>query len=106
MGTLVKPRVAPAESTKRTKTRLVAGANGIAPPAVAKIPKVGVAFDPIPVVTADPAACRHTPVVGLVWQRVSATGRLTEPGSTVTKMPSLVPRVTVATAKIPEPARP
>jgi hypothetical protein len=31
MATLVKPRVAPAESRKRTKTRLVAGANGIVP---------------------------------------------------------------------------
>ena len=42
-ATLVVPRTLPPESLKRTKIRVVPGENAIAPAAVAKIEKVGVA---------------------------------------------------------------
>src|SRR5258708_5988772 len=69
----------PPASLKCTKMRLVSGRNGTAPPAVAKMPKVGVALAPIIVETLDEGVARHAPVAGLVWQIVMASGRVAAP---------------------------
>lgn len=104
-ATLVAPRTTPPLSVKRTKIRWMAGSNGIGPLPVTKIPKVGVAFALIWVVTVGTGGPRQAPVVGVVWQSARLTGRLTPPVSAETVMRPPVPTFTVATAKTPVLAR-
>ncbi len=65
-ATLVAPRVTPAESLNRTKTRFVAGSKGTVPVAMRKIANVGVLLVSICTVTLPLGAERQIPVEGFV----------------------------------------
>jgi hypothetical protein len=86
--------------------RLVCGTNGTLPLAVAKIAKVGVALALIVVVTLEPIDEMHWPLVGSVWQRLIASGKLAAPVLVVAVIAALAPTFTVATAKAFEPLVP
>ena len=86
---------------KRTKTRLLAGSNGIALELPAKIAKVGVALAAMVVVTPAAAGATHAPVAGLVWHRLRLIGKLVPPVSALAVIVSALPTLTVATANAP-----
>ena len=86
--------------------RLVAGRNGTPATAATKMPKVGVAPPVITVAALGPAAVRHCPVVGLVWQIEIARGKLAGPVSAAAVIIALAPKFTVATAKALDPELP
>ncbi len=79
--------------------RLLAGSNGTPPRAVAKIPKVGVALVLIVVLTRELRDEVHRPLVGSVWQRLIASGKVAEPVFAVAVIDAPAPTFTVATAK-------
>src|SRR5271170_6553088 len=86
--------------------RLVAGKNGTPPLAVAKIATVGVALALIVKVALGPTAEMHWPLVGLVWQRLMASGSVAAPVLAVAVIEAPAPTLTVATAKAFEPVVP
>jgi hypothetical protein len=86
--------------------RLVCGTNGTLPLAVAKMAKVGVALALIVVVTVEPIEEMHWPLIGLVWQRLMASGNVAAPVVAVAVIEALAPTLTVATAKAFEPLVP
>src|ERR1700757_1090347 len=98
-ATLVEPRTVPFASLNSTKMRLVCGTKDTAPLAVAKIAKVGGALALIVVVTLGPVDEIHWPLVGLVWQRLIASGNVTAPVFAMAVIEALAPTLTVATAK-------
>jgi hypothetical protein len=102
-ATLVEPRTISFGSLNSTKMRLAAGRNDTPPLAVAKIAKVGVALALIVIDALDAGAASHCPLVGSVWQRLIASGRLTDPVFAVAVIAALAPTLTVATAKAFEP---
>ena len=65
-ATPAAPRTTPLASLNCTKMRLVAGRKAMAPRAVPKIPKVGVAFALIVVDTEAAGGPKHWPEVGFV----------------------------------------
>ena len=105
-ATLVDPRTVPFASLNATKMRLVCGTNGTLPLAVAKMAKVGFALAPIVVVTVEPIDEMHCPLIGLVWQRLMASGKVAAPVFAVAVIEALAPTLTVATAKAFEPLVP
>src|ERR1700730_2181042 len=98
-ATLVEPRTTPPASLNSTKMRLVWGTNGTLPLAVAKMAKVGVALALIVVVTLDPIDEMHWPLIGLVWQRLMASGKVAAPVVAVAVIEALAPTFNGATAK-------
>jgi hypothetical protein len=102
-ATLVEPRTMPDASLNSTKMRLVCGTNGTLPLAVAKI---GVALALIVVVTVEPIDEMHWPLIGLVWQRLMASGKVAAPVFAVAVIEALAPTLTVATANAFEPLVP
>ena len=86
--------------------RLFAGSNEIAPLAVAKMLKVGVALALIVVVTVAAGVARHWPFAGLLWQIVSLRGSVAEPVLADPVIAPLAPTLTDAVANAPVPAEP
>ena len=86
--------------------RLVCGTNGTLPLAVAKMAKVGVPLAPIVVLMVEPIDEMHWPLIGLVWQRLMASGKVAAPVVAVAMIEALAPTLTVATAKAFEPLVP
>src|SRR5438270_8172848 len=91
------------ESANTTKIRFAAGSSPIAPVAVAKIAKVGVAPPLICTVTLGPIGEMQTPVTGSVWQMDSDRGRTAPPVFAVAVIMSPIPTFDVATANAPAP---
>ena len=83
--------------------RLFAGSNAIAPEAVPKIPKVGVALAAIVAVTLAEGDAMQAPVDGFVWHSASASGSVAEPVLAVAVIVSPAPTSTVATANAADP---
>ena len=102
-ATLVEPRTTSFASLNSTKMRLVCGTNGTLPLAVAKMAKVGVALALMVVVTLEPIDEMHWPLIGFVWQRLMARGKVAAPVVAVAVIEALAPTLTVATAKAFEP---
>ena len=69
------------------------------------MPKVGVALALINVATLE-SGDKHAPVVGLVWQSDNAIVSVADPVSAVAVIVAEMPRLTVATAKAPDPDAP
>jgi hypothetical protein len=96
-ATLVSPRTTPVESLNWTKMRLSAASKGMAPLAVPKMEKVGVALVAMVVVTLAAGLAKHCPVCGFVSHRVGASGRVAAPVLAVAVIDDAAPRLTVAT---------
>ena len=70
------------------------------------MPKVGVALPLINVATLAAAGEGQVPVPGLVWQSDMEIGSVADPVSAVAVIVAEMPKLTVATAKAPDPDAP